>query len=94
MLSFHASLVLSTPTDEFGRIVTGLTYLRDHDYRMDFATPPLAKYLVAAPLLFTDVDLALEIPRLRFGMTVFCGFLDPRAAFLGLISGCSGRHPG
>ena len=42
--------------------MTGLASLRDHDYRMDFATPPLAKYLVAAPLLFTDVDLALDDP--------------------------------
>jgi hypothetical protein len=62
VLAAHASRSLSPPADEFGRIVTGLAYLRVHDYRMDFATPPLAKYLVAAPLVAKDVNLALDDP--------------------------------
>ncbi len=61
-LAADASRSLSPPSDEFGRIVTGLAYLRVHDYRMDFATPPLAKYIVAAPLLAKDVNLALDDP--------------------------------
>lgn len=61
-LSAHASCQLSPPNDEFSRINTGLAYLRLGDFRMDFATPPLAKYLVAAPLLTKDIDLALDHP--------------------------------
>ncbi len=59
-LAAHASGVLSSPNDEFVRITSGLAALRLHDYRMDFATPPLAKYLVAAPLLSTSWNLALD----------------------------------
>ncbi len=61
-LSAHASFQFSPPNDEFSRINSGLAYLRLGDFRMDFATPPLAKYLVAAPLLMKDIDLALDHP--------------------------------
>jgi hypothetical protein len=64
-LAAHASGVLSSPNDEFVRITSGLASLRLHDYRMDFATPPLAKYLVAAPLLSTPWNLALDDPTWR-----------------------------
>lgn len=62
VLSALASRELSAPSDEFVRIASGLSALRLHDYRMDHATPPLAKYIVAAPLLFTRLDLALDDP--------------------------------
>ena len=55
-LSAHASCGLSPPTDEFSRITSGIAYLRLGDFRMDFATPPLFKYLVAAPLLGQHTD--------------------------------------
>ena len=65
VLSVLASRDLSTPADEFVRITSGLAGLGLRDYRMDHATPPLVKYLVAAPVLAGGVNLALDDPAWR-----------------------------
>ena len=62
VLSVLASRALSTPADEFVRITSGLAALGLRDYRMDHATPPLVKYLIAAPVLAGGVNLALDDP--------------------------------
>ncbi len=65
VLSVLASRDLSAPADEFVRITSGLAGLGLRDYRMDHATPPLVKYLVAAPVLAGGVNLALDDPAWR-----------------------------
>ena len=65
ILSMLASRDLSAPADEFVRITSGLAALGLRDYRMDHATPPLVKYLVAAPVLIDGANLALDDPAWR-----------------------------
>jgi hypothetical protein len=53
--------------DEAVHLAAGYSYLKTGDYRMSQDHPPLAKYLVAFPLLFLHLDLPLDDPSWKRG---------------------------